>query len=658
MNKFETELLKKKIDEADVVSFDIFDTLLFRLVRKPSDIFEIVNILHNSNVSKEERVYNFRSIRIRAEEEARKESDGLEVTLEEIYKNITGYSERIKNRLREEELSCEKKLTYPNLEIAFFFRYSLRHAKKVIITSDIYLDKEFLADILEQNGISKYYKLYASSEHKYTKQSGSLFKKIIDEEGVKPQKLLHIGNDIRSDVIRPASLGIKTFLYRSSHCDNNDLKAEDFIFLNLSNCYALNDNYRKFQREYRSAVYQNAYIFGYKIFGILMLGYIKWLNKRFIQNNIKQAFFFSREGYFIKKVYDFYFENDTNNKINTEYLYVSRKALYLPALTDGLLIDDFQLFYPVKGKTIKDYLHSLGVSETDAKNFIKVHGLKNNDSAAELDQCIRELKTLINNSNKPRLDNTEAYLSQFDYSKKFAIVDVGWSGGMQIAFECILSDLSKKTGTTYQIPCLGYFLGQDQDMQKFMERGGKKNPYNLNNEGWLFNYNDLNERQKILFSGNEIFELIFDPNEGTTIGYEKCDDEQYTPITKTVEFNESYKIIEFIQQGALDYISDSRSVDFSCLSPSTDAAFANFSRFLRNPEKEYVDMFGDITAYDSETAGEVKLAEKVSCKNMKVFADRFSKSYWKVGYLKRNLPDMHIDYAKLYYYIRKLYTRS
>ncbi len=33
------EELKKRIDEVDVVSFDIFDTLIVRLYRKPTDLF-------------------------------------------------------------------------------------------------------------------------------------------------------------------------------------------------------------------------------------------------------------------------------------------------------------------------------------------------------------------------------------------------------------------------------------------------------------------------------------------------------------------------------------------------------------------------------------------------------------------------------------------
>ena len=34
--------LKRKIDSVDVVSFDIFDTLILRKVSEPSDVFDLV----------------------------------------------------------------------------------------------------------------------------------------------------------------------------------------------------------------------------------------------------------------------------------------------------------------------------------------------------------------------------------------------------------------------------------------------------------------------------------------------------------------------------------------------------------------------------------------------------------------------------------------
>ena len=41
-NRESFEELKKKIEQADVVSFDVFDTLILRIVNTPETIFKLV----------------------------------------------------------------------------------------------------------------------------------------------------------------------------------------------------------------------------------------------------------------------------------------------------------------------------------------------------------------------------------------------------------------------------------------------------------------------------------------------------------------------------------------------------------------------------------------------------------------------------------------
>lgn len=656
--------IKKEIDKADIVSFDIFDTLVYRLVNTPSDIFEFVSLQYNSK-GKENKIYNFKSERIKAEEKARKKSKNQEVTLFEIYENIKNYDNKLKNKLMDTEIYLEKNFIFPNHEMIELYKYAIEKGKKIIIISDMYLSKQIISEVLKRCGIVGYHKLFVSSEYGDTKASGKLFSSILKMEGVSTERWLHIGNDLKSDVINPRRIGIKTVLYRRIIDAPNGFKKCDYAFWNLTKEYKYKENYRKLISECneKNKYDLDAYEFGYKIFGIFMLGYVKWLHSRFVLNNISNIFFFSREGYFIKKAYDFYFDDENRNNLKSIYMYVSRKSLYLPALTENLLVDDYSLFYPAIGKNVSEYLCSLGISKEDALRFIKKYDLNPNETAEILDKHSEKLKIMINKSNKSRLYDIESYLSQFDFSGNIAVVDVGWTGGMQIAFEKILADMKNKklknAGLSVEkeehSKCYGYFIGQEYNMRKFIQKDGRNNPYHLRNEGWLFNYNDLTKRQKIIASGNEIFELIFDPNEGTVIGYNKTKESQpNVPILKNVEFSESYRVIELIQQGALDYIADVKTLGLSCAPLSNDAALYNFEHFLQHPDQKYVEMFGDIITYDSEMRGEVKLADKIHSKNPMILLHEFQKSYWKVGFLRRNFPYIRINYANLYYYAKKL----
>ena len=59
--------------------------------------------------------------------------------------------------------------------------------------------------------------VYVSSEYALTKRTGKLFKKVLELESVSPNEVLHIGDNLRSDVIRPRLIGMKSVLVSPSH---------------------------------------------------------------------------------------------------------------------------------------------------------------------------------------------------------------------------------------------------------------------------------------------------------------------------------------------------------------------------------------------------------------------------------------------------------
>lgn len=80
------EELKRAVDSHDLISFDVFDTLIKRNVGDPHDVFDLVAKLYSS------RGYgdfsSFHIARCCAEVSARGESKCEEVTLDEIYEQL------------------------------------------------------------------------------------------------------------------------------------------------------------------------------------------------------------------------------------------------------------------------------------------------------------------------------------------------------------------------------------------------------------------------------------------------------------------------------------------------------------------------------------------------------------------------------------------
>lgn len=97
-------------EKFDILSLDFFDTLIFRDVKRPKQVFDIVSICYEKECGT--YLENFTEDRSGAECKAR---DFLkhEVTLSDIYSFLPdSYSEIIKIRLAELEKKCRKTYLY------------------------------------------------------------------------------------------------------------------------------------------------------------------------------------------------------------------------------------------------------------------------------------------------------------------------------------------------------------------------------------------------------------------------------------------------------------------------------------------------------------------------------------------------------------------
>lgn len=206
--------LLKKIQSRTYISFDIFDTLIVRDVSSPYDIFNKVAkdlfMLKSST--------KFPSLRICAEKKAivahkkKKRDVSEEISLESIYNEIDLPNEE-KEIFKLKELECELNACHCNSEMKDVLELSRRLGKKIIISSDMYLPKNVICQILERNEI-EYDFLYLSSDRGVRKSSGNLFRLEKKEIGFSKKQYIHIGDNWISDYLVPIFSGFKAHLYK------------------------------------------------------------------------------------------------------------------------------------------------------------------------------------------------------------------------------------------------------------------------------------------------------------------------------------------------------------------------------------------------------------------------------------------------------------
>ena len=204
--------IKKTINKYSVISFDIFDTLLQRKVSTPSDVFDLVEKEYNrlSLIP----IRDFKQIRIEAEWKSRKRSLTEETNICSIY-DLLPYDKEVRDMLLQMELKIESLELSARLEIKDLYDYAVSLRKEVMIISDMYLPADFIGEILYANGYMSHSKLYVSSGTGVLKSTGNMFRLVLKDTGYRTQDVLHIGDNILGDFIRPKSLKIKSICINS-----------------------------------------------------------------------------------------------------------------------------------------------------------------------------------------------------------------------------------------------------------------------------------------------------------------------------------------------------------------------------------------------------------------------------------------------------------
>ena len=200
--------LIQAIEDHDIISFDIFDTLVMRKVYINKDVFRIM-------AQRIDPVWGIDFFTARTEAEFNLSRETYPY-IEEIYAEVTRRCPCLKGQeeaLITQELELERSLIIPRHEVVEIFNLAKQMGKKVNIVSDMYFRQDTIRSILDGVGITGYEKLLVSSEYNSSKPQ-HLFDKYLAElpEG----RCLHIGDSLVCDILPAQRLGIDTFRLKMS----------------------------------------------------------------------------------------------------------------------------------------------------------------------------------------------------------------------------------------------------------------------------------------------------------------------------------------------------------------------------------------------------------------------------------------------------------
>lgn len=594
MNKLIHEINNKICNEnIRCVSFDIFDTLIFRMYSKPQRVFEkmfqVNKELFPSGTNDGDWVYSRRIAEKEAEKKSLEKVGQDAITLSDIYDCLpTAYTDRA--RLMNLEFECECSSCVLNEEIYNLLKYIYEILKiDIILTSDMYLSEIQISQILKRCGfdLSLVKKIYISSAYKESKKRKGLYHIVIDDMQIKANELLHIGDNYDSDIIAPVELGIHTYFYgfiSAAKIRHPFLYYEEEFY---GKC-PLDDFYwlRLLSSSKGSTDTKNDFFLniGSMILGPFFTFAAEWIVDKAYSENVYQIRPFMREGKFFTALilnalkYREY-------SITVEPIYLSRLAVYKSLLSNPSR-SAIEKFTIGAGITPRASFANLGIPEKIVlfetyadTDFSLLKETRYDDEKTVYDYIIEFLTSsdtlnLISCRNAENRNLFKQYLQENSFDKKTLTLDLGWNGTtMSVLHKTVQEIIENPQLIQVLLCCSGNVVKNAVDGCVI--------------EGFFGNYGSKQNKIDKLFI--PIIEMFCLCEEGPTIGYKKVKNKVVPILDENTYSKEWINNIKYVQAGIynfqkkyLDYCKE-HGVRRNNKSYA-EQAFNLIERFLYRPE--------------------------------------------------------------------------
>lgn len=537
--------LERRLEKFDVLSFDLFDTLLIRrihdpdLLKRPVAAFISEMAAQRGRAWSAAKVLEFRN-RVEAVHRRRAGRKGPDFEarypdfMRDVLRRILDQDdvEMELQRITEYELSIETAMAVPRERFVRLLDTAKARGKRILFVSDIYLPASHLKVILQGTGLAGYAEEVASSaDHLRAKASGALWQDLLERLRVDPARWAHVGDNPISDGLRPAERGITAFVLRDA--DEKWRKALPRLYWHISELAHFWKG-RLLQQlmlplEEENVPRDELYRAGYTFLGPLLCAYVHWLAERVRERGIQRVYFFSREGQLLheiwKRITPMLYPD--GRLPPTHYLYVSRLALAGPSCSYRGLREDsaWITFLPPSNRDFRDICRVFSLKPEPLIPYLRRyklepdtplshwHGAKRK-THKQLSELLRdpEFQEEVKRQTRDSNDALQRYLESehFFDQKDVAVVDIGWLATIQrFLFQAVDHRPDR--------PRFHGFL--------FASAGGYPFPFHPDNtvQGFIYDHHQFDFTGSCILFEQDIFEEAIRAPHAGLMGYRKKD---------------------------------------------------------------------------------------------------------------------------------------
>lgn len=508
--------------DIELLSIDIFDTLLFRLTDTPNKIFDQIadRAIRQGQLDNGISVQEFSLLRTSAEQDARKdnlEKNGHnEVSLEEIYEFLPQFiGDRTQLQSLEVLIECE--FCFLNQEILKLIEDTSNRGLPVVLTSDMYLNKEQLHQILKSIGfdLNLVNEIYVSCEHGGDKSSGVLFRKLqSDFPHISPEKILHIGDKLEADFHSPKTLGIQAHHYSIMPEELKKIYEHERICLTAP---SILNSLRSLGVRSTGDSDSIENQLGAGILGPVFTEFCEWVLDLCEEENINQVFPLMREAELFHPMLESA-ANKRSLEIKIESLYVSRESTWLASLKEWgeEELDDLLEKHCI---SVSEICQTLGIALP--KSFdLEYQEIDASDLNLKQRKILKEyllsdsVVESVNQEIALRCRSLIEYLKQMvDFSQKSVTVDLGFRG-------TISSHIEKAMAKKHVDSKLTHLLAFGADSIIELKKRG------INIRSFLASPSINQDYLKVIQRSSFVIESLILGKTGSTKGYKEIDGKQ------------------------------------------------------------------------------------------------------------------------------------
>lgn len=541
------DLKQVALEPIALVSLDIFDTLLHRAVKIPSDVFVLVaehghqQGLLDPAISTEQ----FRLTRIEMEKNARKlaaaRRNSSEVTFAEIWTQAPKHWTTA-TQLATLELETELALSFPNSYLVDFCRMLQQQQIPFQFTSDTYFSRDFIQALLGKTGLSiADSQLMLSQEMDANKYQGALFDLLLARyPQLKPGQILHIGDDTVADMVQPQTRGI-----RSLHLQHIHLPVARQQRWLLSGAAGMPHPLQSLNRlgyvhNWSRHVDPELARFGSSLYGPVLAAFCYWVVKDAMARGIGRLCPIMREARVFKPLLEQAI-TALGATIEVVEFYTSRKAAYLAQMgtLDSAAITQFR---NRRSYSLNDLIKELGLPAAPTA-LAQSADLRLNDLPDQqaLSQWLQS--DTVQHAAQATSQRQQQYLRQYcqqcfaDHS--VAMIDIG-PGGNSLAW------VANAIGDAAQAIQMNYLLYSIPELARHLAAGHRYQSY-LPLESTTL------EKMRVINRCPEPLEILLTGRDQTTLSYQQLDDGSIGPVTAHVfqQPQQEQRLLDFMQGATL-----------------------------------------------------------------------------------------------------------